>query len=195
MNDIRETIHEYVAESAAFERHVERALAAQIDRHEDVPAITRRLTDIRDTVASHADELEQLLERRDASTSPVKRATTTVLGLGAGLVDRFRDEGLPRNLRDDYVAAGMGAVSYVMLHTTALALGDDQVADIARRNLKDYARITMEIHNLMPATVLRFLAEEGHPVDESRLPEIAQTLDEVWRTTAQEVPEPDEIRV
>ena len=68
-------------------------------------------------------------ERREArffninAADAIKRAGSALLGLGAAAVDLVRNEGLPKNLRDDYTAFSLATIGYVMLYTTASALG------------------------------------------------------------------------
>jgi len=105
-----------------------------------------------------------------------------------------RNEDLPKNLRDDYTAASLAAIGYVMLHTTAVSLGEETIGERALAHLKDYARIVMTLHNIVPAAVIRFLQEEGLPAAD-RLTEIGENLRSVWRDTANLVPEPEETSV
>ena len=94
-------------------------------------------------------------------------------------------------LRDDYAALSLATVGYVMLHTTALSLGDDEVAALAHRHLKDHAKSVMTLHNIIPGAVIRFLQSDGLPANEDVLPQIAENLEEVWRSGAG-VPEVEE---
>jgi hypothetical protein len=95
---------------------------------------------------------------------------------------------MPKNLRDDYTAFSLATIGYVMLHTTAISLGDREVGDIAQRHLADYARFVMTFNHLTPAATLRFLQEEGLPVRQDVLNEISETIDGVWRDQAKSVP-------
>ena len=64
-------------------------------------------------------------------------------------------------VRDDYAALSFAIVCYQMLHTTALALGDQRIADIAIRNLEDYATAIMRLGEIVPPLVVEELASEG----------------------------------
>jgi hypothetical protein len=52
-----------------------------------------------------------------------------------------------------------------MLHTTATALGDDRVASLAERHLRDHAEAIMTINEIMPGAVMRELEKDGHRAD------------------------------
>ncbi len=68
-----------------------------------------------------------------------------------------------------------------MLHTTAVALGDQETAALAKRHLTDNARFVMEINNFMPKLVLDELRQDGLPVADNALETAEQTVREVWR--------------
>jgi hypothetical protein len=106
-----------------------------------------------------------------------------------------RNEGLPKNLRDDYTAFSLATIGYLMLHTTALALDDQEVADLAREHFADYARAVTLLHNVVPGAVIRFLKEDGLLVREDVLPEISRTIEEIWRSQSDQAPRAEETGV
>jgi ferritin-like metal-binding protein YciE len=194
MKDGKEALNGYISDMLSLEEHIQKALDAQLEDLKDYPAVTAELRSIRGTVESHADALRDLLDRRGGDEAgPVKRAGSKLLGWAAGAIDLVRNEGLPKNLRDDYTASSLATIGYVMLHTTARSLNEAEVGDLALRHLREYARVVMLLHNLIPGAVMEFLREEGLPVDETRLDGISRDLEEVWRETAKEVPEADEM--
>jgi hypothetical protein len=115
-----------------------------------------------------------------------------LLGLGAAAIDLVRNEGLPKNLRDDYTAFSLATIGYVMLHTTATALEDQEVGDLARQHFADYAQAVTLLHNVVPGAVIRFLKEEGLLVREDVLPEISRTIEEIWHSQSDQAPRADE---
>jgi hypothetical protein len=76
-----------------------------------------------------------------------------------------------------------------MLHTTALALEDPEVAEVARVHLADHARAVMLLHNIIPSVVIQFLRDEGLPAQVDVLPQISHTLESVWSRGAEQVPD------
>jgi hypothetical protein len=95
-----------------------------------------------------------------------------------------RTEGLPKNLRDDYTALSLATISYAMLYTTAAGLGEREVAELAQQHHRDYAGVVTHLNTLVPASVLRYLSEEGLPVQESVLPEVSRTIKSAWEGEA-----------
>jgi len=67
-----------------------------------------------------------------------------------------------------------------MLNTTALALGDQEVADLANHHLRDYAMGVIALHYIIPAVVVRSLQKEGLPVREDILNEVSRNVAQAW---------------
>lgn len=189
------TVASYVTDMLALEEHIENALTGQIKDLAGESEHVRQLHVIRDNCAMHARALKAIADRREQSGQGVaelaKKAVSSVLGVGAAAIDFLRTEKVPKMLRDDYAALSLATIGYVMLHTTALSLGDEEVAELAHRHLKAHARSVMTLHNIIPGTVVRFLQSDGLPASEAVLPQIADNLDEVWRSSAG-VPEVNE---
>ena len=193
-----EAINSYITDMLALEEHISKAVSGQIeDLDEDYPEVVRYLRTVASECERHIDSLKVLVERRaeggQALADVVKRAGSAILGAGAAAVDFVRNEKLPKNLRDDYTATSLAAIGYVMLHTTALSLGDREVADLAHRHLKDHARNVMLLHNMIPGAVITFLQNDELPARSDALTEISRNLESVWSDTGRSVPEPAEI--
>lgn len=182
-----EAINSYITDMLALEEHIDKAIGAQIDDLDDKYAdIGRELESVQGTIRNHISALKTMSDARDAGAGKgiaeaVKRAGSIVAGLGAAAVDLVRTEKLPKDLRDDYTAASLATIGYVMLETTALSLGDREVGDLAQRHLADYARVTMRLHNVIPGAVVRFLREDGLPARDDAMPEISRNIGSVWQ--------------
>jgi hypothetical protein len=75
-----------------------------------------------------------------------------------------------------------------MLHTTALALGDQEVADLGRQHFRDYAEAILRFDALVPAAVVRYLQEEGLPATDV-VSQVNRTVQEAWdQATAADAP-------
>src|SRR5688572_4398173 len=192
--DTSEAINSYITDMLALESHIHKAVTGQIeDLDEEYPEVARHLRVVEREIDGHIDTLKALVERRaDAGQSladVVKRAGSAILGAGAAAVDFVRNEKLPKNLRDDYTATSLAAIGYVMLHTTALSLGDREVADIAHRHLQDHARNVMLLHNVIPGAVISFLQKDGLPARADVLTEVSRNIESVWSDQSGSVPE------
>jgi hypothetical protein len=187
VRDRNEAINSYITDMLALEDHIEKALKGQLADLKDYPDVLAELRRIHRTIEHHVSDLRLLADRRKAGgvAESVKRAGSAVAGLAAGLIDLVRTEGLPKNLRDDFTAFNLANVGYAMLQTTALALDDQEVADLAAQHYRDYADAVMRFNNLIPAAVVRFLQQEGLPARESAVAQVGRDVQAAWRQTAQ----------
>ncbi|HEY9442219.1 MAG TPA: DUF892 family protein [Gemmatimonadales bacterium] len=181
-------INSYITDMISLEDHIAKALKGQISDLKDSPDLGAEIRQVHNLVEHHISDLRALAERRNAGgiTETVKRAGAAVAGVAAGVIDLVRTEGLPKNLRDDYTAFSLATISYAMLYTTAAGLGEREVADLAQQHLRDYAGAVTRLNTLVPASVIRYLREEGLPVQESVLPEVGRTIKAAWEGEAGE---------
>ena len=192
-----EAINSYITDMLSLEEHIQKAVNGQLEDLADYPEVTRDLRQVLRKVEQHISDLQELSTRRSAKgpADAIKRAGSILLGLGAAAVDLVRKEGLAKNLRDDYTAFSLATVGYVMLHTTALSLGEQEVADLARQHFADYAQAVTLLHNVIPGAVVRFLREDGLPVRDDVLPQISRTIEEVWHSQSAQAPRAEETSV
>lgn len=195
MKNKDEAINSYISDMVSLEKHIGNALESQIkDLDSEYPVVTRELRSIHGILENHVSALESLLQRRGGDgAGPLKKVGSALLGFAAGAVDLVRGEKLPKNLRDDYTACSLATISYTMLHTTALSLGEREVADLAHRHLADYARVVMTLHNAVPSAVIKFLQDEGLPATEDCLGEVAENIRRVWTEQSGDIPHADEV--
>jgi ferritin-like metal-binding protein YciE len=192
-----EAINSYITDMLSLEEHIEKALRGQLEDLEDYPEVTRDLKQVLRKVEHHISDLKSLSAQRNAQspTDTIKRAGSALLGLGAAAIDLVRNEGLPKNLRDDYTAFSLATIGYVMLYTTALTLEERDVADLAQQHFADYAEAVTLLHNVIPGAVIRFLREDGLPVREDVLPEISRTIEQIWHSQSAQAPRAEETSV
>lgn len=191
MSDIkntREHLRPYVADMAAVEKHILEAVERQTkdESFQKLPQAQQLVNRLETTLRNHVQGLEKHLEQFPAGSAAgaVKGAVTGVLGVFAGLYDKVRTEAASRGLRDDYTALNLASVSYVMLHTSALALNEPATAQLALSNLKDLTPLVMQLNEAIPEVVVRELAEEGKAYDASVVQRAVRATQEAWSTTA-----------
>jgi hypothetical protein len=184
--DRNEAINSYITDMLALEDHLEKAIRGQLNDLSDYPEVVAELRQIHRKIEHHISDLRMLSDRRDAGgvVKSVKRAGAAVAGMAAGLIDLVRTEGLPKNLRDDFTAFNLANISYVMLYTTALALDDQEVSELAQQHFRDYTDAVIRFNNLVPAAVVRYLQQEGLPAREDVVQQVSRNVEEAWRQTA-----------
>ena len=176
MTTAQKILADYMNDMLAVEREIHQAVSRQ--KHEEhvkrFPAVAVLIGSIEQTIDRHIEKVSETLTRFGASESALKRVVGTVLGIVTGIYGKVRpDDKVTSLLRDDYAALSFAVVCYQMLHTTALALGDEQVAEIALRNLEDYAAAIMRIGEIVPPLVVQELASEGKIAADQRVAEEA----------------------
>lgn len=183
-----DAVASYVTDMLALEHHIQKAIGGQIADLENESPFINSLRTIHATTEAHIAKFDALVDRRGLGIQGVseklKNAASTVLGMGAAAIDFVRSEKFPKNLRDDYTALSLASIGYVMLHTTALSLGDDEVASLAHEFLADHAKCVMMLHDIAPAAVVLFLQEDGLPAEPGVLPKVAENLAQVWTAGA-----------
>lgn len=179
----QQTIADYVGDMVALESHIEEALDRQLTETKDDPEARAAVQGFHDMVKAHRDSLKALQEQVGTTAgNPIIAAGSTLLGKAAGVIDQIRTEGISKSLRDDYAAFSLAAISYSMLHTTALGLGNRRVAEVAERYLTDYAGAIERINEVMPGVVARELAKDGHDTDTSAVAATREMVAKAWHS-------------
>jgi hypothetical protein len=182
-----EAVHSYVTDMLALENHIGNALRGQLEDFErGHPLVSTALKEMHATVERHEAALKAFEESHHGGPGLdiadfIKRAATTVAGMGAAAFDMVRTEKLPKNLRDDYTAFSLATVGYMMLVTTARSLNEERVAQLAEAHFNDYVRMVKQLEGMIPATVVALLREDGLTVDATVLEGVEQVVKEAWK--------------
>lgn len=193
MTSQRETLQGYVNDMLAVEREIHSAFSRQKhdDRLKEFPAASQLVARIEDTIDRHLSALSAGLTRIGGDESTIKKAVGTVMGVAAGLYDKVRsDDTVSRMLRDDYASLSFATVCYEMLQTTALAMKDEQTADLALRHLEDFAPMIMDLSDTLPRVLVDELSREGKVApDVQAADEARRRTREAWKhsSAAQQV--------
>lgn len=179
----QETVHENVEDMLAVETDLHQMFRHQkedgsLARHAETQALLQRIEDVTDR---NLAELRACAEQLGGQ-STLKKAVGAALGVASGLWQRARQsDSASRIMRDCYGALSFGVVCYEMLHTTALAAGDTRTADLALRNMKNYAPLIIELTDLIPEVLVAELAAEGKlPADDEAAREAVRNARSAW---------------
>lgn len=183
----RHSLQTYVSDMLALERHIDQPLKAQLGMADAgrYPEAKAAISQMFGLCENHVTALTACLaELGGHETSAIKSAWSSLLGFGAAAIDNVRKTKISKSLRDDYTALNLAAISYTMLHATAVGLGDASVAALAKRHLADYARCVMQIAQIMPTVVLAELRDDGETVMTGAAEMIRQQTNEIWKDQA-----------
>jgi len=180
------TLADWIGDMVALESHIEEAMDRQLKQFKDDPIARDSVQAFHDLVKGQKDAIKALQEQYGGTAgSPVKQIGAAILGKAAGMIDMIRTEGLSKSLRDDYTAFNLAAVSYTMLHTTAQALGDQKVADLAEKHLRGYAGAVQKVNHLIPKVVVAELKKDNHQVQDGAAEKTTSVADAAWKATDQ----------
>ncbi|MEO8604760.1 MAG: DUF892 family protein [bacterium] len=188
MSDTKTDLRGYVSDMLAVETELHEALRRQ--KHDDgIKKIQRAhqvVSRTEDTIDKHLAGLRDCLTRLGAEESPLKKAVGGVMGAAAGLYDKLRSDGtVSRTLRDDYAAISFAIVSYEMLHTTALAMREPTVAELALKHLADFAPLIMTLSETLPHVLVEELLSGGKiAADTSVANSAARNTREAWEAAS-----------
>ncbi len=182
VDERKDTIQHYVGDMITAEKHIHEAVKRQVDDEsvKQQPEASAVINKISMVLQSHINQLEHHNEQLGASSAGLKDAVASTLGVMAGLYDKVRTKQTSRMLRDDYTALSLAAISYTMLHTTALALNYPTTADVALRNLKDITPLITQISQVIPQVVTRELSEDHPSVSATSGQEATHNTQEAW---------------
>ena len=156
------------------------------------PALSHEHTEVRGAMIrihtmcdAHVHALEAVTQRREQNVGGVSKVVmqtvSSALGAGAAAIDVLRMDKTPKDLRDDCVALSLAYIGNLMLHTSALTLGDAEIAAIAQINLSDHASAMLSLQRIIPAATVATLVAHGMTVDPAELATVAKTVDAAWR--------------
>ncbi len=181
----KDVLQDYVSDMLGLEKHIDGVIARQAtdDRMRAYAQAHDLVMRISSTLKKHQAILENALGSvgGESAKSVLKRVTASITGMAANLYDKARStDPVSRNLRDNYTALNMAAISYTMLHTTALALKERSIADLAVRHLEDLTPLIMELSEVIPDIVARELASEDKAIDPSVGREALDNTQKAW---------------
>lgn len=181
----QETIADYVGDMVAFEGMIEAALDRQLSMGKDNPTFSTIIKKYHDKVRDSRDRAKAYQEAVGSTAGkPIIEKGSELLGAITGMIQKVRPEGLSKNLRDDSSAFNSAAISYTMLHTTAMALGDTQTETFAAEGLRTYAWLVQDINHHIADVVFDELKSDNHTIVDAATPEkCRETVETIWKET------------
>lgn len=183
--DRQEILNTYVTDMAAVEKHILEAVEKQAttDSVRKYPEAAQIIGKLTSTLKRHVEALEAYNESTKGGDlkEAAKEAVGAALGFVAGIYNKLRQtDQVSRMIRDDYTAVSLAAISYHMLHTTALGLKDQRVADMALEHLKDLTPILVELSKVVCHVVADELEDEDKVFTASIAEQAVRNTQEAW---------------
>ena len=183
--DRQQAIRKHVSDMLGAERHILEAVQRQRndEKAREHVAANKVLIEIERVLKKHVSKLEALgKEYGVEERSTVKKALTAVFGAAAGLYDQVRDHPLSRDLRDNYTALGLAAMSYTAMHTFGLVIQEKKIADLAQRHLEDLTPLLVEVSKVLPKITGQEVSDEHDlALDDSVVEQAIRNTQKAWR--------------
>ena len=183
---IHPAIADWVGDIVALESHVEEAMDRQLKLESPSTTLIAAIKRFHDTVRDSKQRAVAYQEQHGSEPgNPIIKAGSNLLGKAAGMIDLMREDGVAKALRDDYTAYSLLAISYTMLHTTAMALEDTSTKAFAEQGLRTYAALVQDVSDLMPEAVVQDLKDnDDHPLQNTNIvEECREEIQRIWQST------------
>ena len=155
-----EVLVRYIDEAVSLEETVKRQLDSLVATTEDTE-LKSLFREHRAETEAQLERLRRRLEAHGATPSTVRSAMTTLGSAAKVPVDAMRSLRAARNLRDAYTTEHFEIACYRLLEGIAARLGDEETAEIARRNRAEEEAMARRLDERWEPVVERTLAEEG----------------------------------
>ena len=159
--DITDTLVRSLTELRALERYTLEAL--ELQQHEDDleehHSAAELISDVTDVLRDHVERLDAQIAVIGGSPQALRAAASSMAGAFLGFLSKIRSHETAKMLRDDYTLLSLASVGYLMLHTTAVALRQAEVADLAIRHHRELSPLVNEIAEMLPHLVLHDLSQ------------------------------------
>jgi ferritin-like metal-binding protein YciE len=157
----QEKLIDYIEDAHALEQHVKVALDAFISTAPDVPELQDPLRHHREETDQHLARLEDRLAAYGRTPSKVKDAGMMFGASGLGMLSVLRKDNAGKVARDGYTAEHLEIAAYELLERVAKRAGDEQTAEVARRNRADEQAMADKLAASWDLALDVSLAQEG----------------------------------
>ena len=159
-----------VAGMLSLEQRLENSLRWQEETQKHSAGINSQLGSIRANALRHIRCLKELRGWPDWLDDGVQSP-----GVKGG-------EPVQHGLPEDLALISLTAGGYLMLLTSARALDEIELAELAERHLRDHTEGAIRILGVIPHVAVQSLREEGAEVRAEAVPSVARTVAEIWRS-------------
>jgi len=143
---LQQKLVDYVQDAHAMEQNVSTMLTSMISTTDD-PQITEMLKQHKQQTEEHERRLRERLDAMGAGTSTAKEVGGLGAALFKGVGDMARTDKPGKNARDGYMTEHMEIAAYELLERLAKKAGDQQTAEVARKNRADEQAMARKIES------------------------------------------------
>jgi ferritin-like metal-binding protein YciE len=155
---LKEKLADYVEDAHAMEQNDLKMIDSMIATTDD-PEMKEVLQNHKRETEEHERRLRERLEALGRGTSARKQAQAVGAALLKGVGDKARGDKAGKNARDGYTAEHMEIAAYQLLERLAEKTGDQETAEVARRNRADEEEMARRIDQSWDRTLELTLEE------------------------------------
>jgi ferritin-like metal-binding protein YciE len=160
MGSLHDELVKHIDEAVAMEENVKRTLDGMISTFDD-PQVIDLLEHHKAETEQHSARLRQRLEAHGSQPSLVREAGGILGALAKLPLDLVRGEKAGRNARDAYATEHVEIAAYQLLERVATRAGDEETAEVARRNRADEEAMARKLDEHWDLFAEQSLREEG----------------------------------
>ncbi len=159
MENGNEILIQHISEQIALEEHLYKLMGDQIElmsesEFEEARNTLRKICEI---LERHFVPLNELLNKLELGSNN-KAVIGNGISHGHSYDHKHPGQNISRMLRDDYSALNKVTMSNTLLHTMALALDSEEIANVALKHLENLTPFVVKIGELVPEVVTKELA-------------------------------------
>jgi hypothetical protein len=186
-NDALDTVARCLADIRALERYLLEVV--ELQRAEDALSASeegsRLVEETKQLLQSHVERVDRHLSHLEGARDCLRNSTALMAGAFIGFFSKNRAHEPAKMLRDDYTLLNLASASYLILHTTAVALRDESTAELALTHHRELTPLIADIARALPSTVIRDLTARFGGIDRTAAERTAGVLNELTPITAE----------
>jgi len=186
MENVDDFLKQHLREQIGMEEHLCSIIENQISEIDETDFSDAKslLINTKEVLEKQFDPLNKMLDKLEKDTEIVR--AKAVAGNGAGNTKLSGDaeqikKRISSILRDDYSALNLITMSNTLLHTIALALNCQDIAETALKHLQNLAPLVVKIGELLPDVVTRELRTGSAKIDLAVAKIALQNAQLAWR--------------
>jgi ferritin-like metal-binding protein YciE len=161
MTTIEAQLVSYIEDAHALEQMMELAIQGMMSSAPDFPEFQDPLSHHLEETRRHKALLEERLRAHGGSTSKSKDTAMMFGALGLAALNKVRSDTAGKVARDGYAAEHLEIASYELLERVATRAGDEQTAEVARRNKADEVAMAEKLGSSWDLALDLSLKQEG----------------------------------
>jgi len=153
----RDTLTTWLKDAYAMEQGIVEVLERQIGQFEDMPEAQEKIRQHIELTKTHADRMQDCVERLGDDVSHVKAGMANFLGAVQGMSTVMANDKMVKNALADYAVEYFEIASYMANAAAARELGYDDIANVCETIITEEQEMADWLEMQLPMVVRRHL--------------------------------------